>query len=87
MAIFYTKSPTRAYNGATTQAAFVTLPAGQARQILDEVDGWLVYKEGNIFRFVRAEEVLYKPATTAPVEIHERLAALEAWARGIGFQS
>lgn len=87
MSLFYTKISTRAYHGPNTQNEFTMLPKGMGREIIDEVDGWLVYKEGNILRFVRAEEVLYKSQPDVPIEIREQLAALLAWARGLGFKS
>jgi hypothetical protein len=87
MPIFYTKVPTKAYTGANTQSKFFILPEGTGKEIFDEIGEWLVYKEGSVFRFVRAEEVLYKPRPLAPVDIREDVAALKAWAMGVGFKS
>lgn len=86
MSIFYTKVPTKAYLGANTQGKFVILTEGTGKEIFDEVGEWLVYKDGSAFRFVKANEVLYKPAPDLPADVRELLAAMLAWMRGLGFK-
>lgn len=87
MSIFYTKVPTKAFIGASTQSKFIVLPEGTGKEIFDEVGEWLVYKEGSAFRFVKADEVVYRPRPIAPADVLQDLAALKAWAMGIGFKS
>lgn len=84
--IFYTRISTRAYVAPNTEGSFLTLPAGSAKQVVDEVNDWLVFKEGTKLYFVKKSEVEYKAPPDLPADFREQLAALLAWARGIGFK-
>lgn len=83
---------TKAYTGPSKMVGSNLLPCGERRDVLDHLKDkndktWLVFNEPKKgLRFIPENEVAYKPGPTIPADLLARFAALEAWARNIGFK-